>query len=186
LGRASCGSAAPTLARRFPGLDTGLSRSRQGSSHCIRSTSGSTPTPQAKAMTPGITQTPKFSDWKPSFVFCLVAFTIIYHHRGPHSIASVNPPRAVHEPSHEPSPPPPPDPSRPDVLQKYPLRIRSDICKATGSGWWTPKPSPIPDYMKRIPGHKAPYKIALEEEEETVWNAHANPVVTSRDAGTSL
>jgi hypothetical protein len=106
----------------------------------------------------------------------------LYHHRGPHSIASthhvlfMNPPPA----------PPPPDPSHPDDLQKYPLRIHSDICKATGSGWWTPKPSPIPDYMKRIPGHKAPYKIALEEEEETVWNAHANPVVTSRDAGTSL
>ena len=78
--------------------------------------------------------------------------------------------------------PPPPDPSLPDDLRSYPLRIRSDICKATGGGRWTPKPSPIPDYMKRVPGRKAPYEIALEEEEAAARRARANPVI--RDGGT--
>ncbi|KAH9015010.1 hypothetical protein EDB85DRAFT_844518 [Lactarius pseudohatsudake] len=39
--------------------------------------------------------------------------------------------------------PPPPDPSLPDDLRSYPLRIRSDICKATGRGRWMPKPELI-------------------------------------------
>lgn len=80
--------------------------------------------------------------------------------------------------------PPPPDPSLPDDLRNYPLRIRSDICKATGGGRWTPKPSPVPAYMKRVPGRKAPYEIALEEEEEAARRAHANPIV--RDGGKFL
>ncbi|KAI9510708.1 FYVE zinc finger-domain-containing protein [Russula earlei] len=73
--------------------------------------------------------------------------------------------------------PPPPDPSLPDDLRSYPLRIRSDICKATGGGRWMPKPSPIPDYMKRVPGRKAPYEIALEEEEAAAQRARANPII---------
>ncbi|KAI0286433.1 FYVE zinc finger-domain-containing protein [Russula brevipes] len=77
--------------------------------------------------------------------------------------------------------PPPPDPSLPDDLRSYPLRIRSDICKATGGGRWTPKPSPIPDYMKRVPGRKAPYEIALEEEEAAARRARANPIVRDGD-----
>lgn len=81
-----------------------------------------------------------------------------------------------------PAAPPPPDPSLPDDLRNYPLRIRSDICKATGGGRWTPKPSPIPAYMKCVPGRKAPYEIALEKEEEATRRAHANPVI--RDGGT--
>ncbi|KAF8261006.1 FYVE zinc finger-domain-containing protein [Lactarius quietus] len=80
-----------------------------------------------------------------------------------------------------PTSPPPPDPSLPDDLRNYPLRIRSDICKATGGGRWTPKPSPIPDYMKRVPGRKAPYEIALEEEEAAVRRARANPVIRDGD-----
>lgn len=80
--------------------------------------------------------------------------------------------------------PPPPDPSLPDDLRNYPLRIRSDICKATGGGRWTPKPSPIPDYMKRVPGRKAPYELAVEEEEAAVRRALSNPVI--RDGGTSF
>jgi hypothetical protein len=83
-----------------------------------------------------------------------------------------------------PASPPPPDPSLPDDLRSYPLRIRSDICKATGGGRWMPKPSPIPDYMKRVPGRKAPYEIALEEEEAAARRARANPVI--RDGGTCL
>jgi len=47
-----------------------------------------------------------------------------------------------------------------------------------------PKPSPIPDYMKRVPGRKAPYEIALEQEEEAVRRARANPVI--RDGGMSF
>jgi hypothetical protein len=47
-----------------------------------------------------------------------------------------------------------------------------------------PKPSPIPDYMKRVPGRKAPYEIALEEEEAAARRARANPVI--RDGGTCL
>ena len=45
-----------------------------------------------------------------------------------------------------------------------------------------PKPSPIPDYMKRVPGRKAPYEIALEEEEAAALRARSNPVI--RDGGT--
>jgi hypothetical protein len=45
-----------------------------------------------------------------------------------------------------------------------------------------PKPSPIPDYMKRVPGRKAPYEIALEKEEAAARKARANPVI--RDGGT--
>lgn len=78
-------------------------------------------------------------------------------------------------------PPPPPDPSLPDDLRNYPLRIRSDICKATGGGRWTPKPSPIPDYMKCVPGRKAPYEVAIEEEEAVARRALSNPVI--RDGG---
>ncbi|KAH8981537.1 hypothetical protein EDB92DRAFT_1897243 [Lactarius akahatsu] len=77
--------------------------------------------------------------------------------------------------------PPPPDPSLPDDLRSYPLRIRSDICKATGGGRWMPKPSPIPDYMKCVPGRKAPYEIALEEEEAAARKARANPVIRDGD-----
>ncbi|KAI0297511.1 FYVE zinc finger-domain-containing protein [Multifurca ochricompacta] len=77
--------------------------------------------------------------------------------------------------------PPPPDPSLPDDLRSYPLRIRSDICKATGGGRWMPKPSPIPDYMKRVPGRKAPYEVALEEEEAAARRARANPVIRDGD-----
>ncbi|KAI0247864.1 FYVE zinc finger-domain-containing protein [Lactifluus subvellereus] len=80
-----------------------------------------------------------------------------------------------------PLPPPPPDPSLPDDLRSYPLRIRSDICKATGGGRWIPKPSPIPDYMKRVPGRKAPYEIALEEEEAAARRARSNPVIRDGD-----
>ncbi|KAH9971194.1 hypothetical protein BGW80DRAFT_1460713 [Lactifluus volemus] len=80
-----------------------------------------------------------------------------------------------------PQQPPPPDPSLPDDLRSYPLRIRSDICKATGGGRWTPKPSPIPDYMMRVPGRKAPYEIALEEEEEAARRARSNPVIRDGD-----
>ncbi|KAH8979795.1 hypothetical protein EDB86DRAFT_2983430, partial [Lactarius hatsudake] len=74
-----------------------------------------------------------------------------------------------------------PDPSLPDDLRSYPLRIRSDICKATGGGRWMPKPSPIPDYMKCVPGRKAPYEIALEEEEAAARKARANPVIRDGD-----
>jgi len=74
-----------------------------------------------------------------------------------------------------------PDPSLPDDLRNYPLRIRSDICKATGGGRWTPKPSPIPDYMKCVPGRKAPYEIAVEEEEAAVRRALSNPVIRDGD-----
>src|SRR6202012_3142093 len=35
--------------------------------------------------------------------------------------------------------PPPPDPSLLDDLRSYPLRIRSDICKATGGDRWMHK-----------------------------------------------
>ncbi|KAI0264951.1 FYVE zinc finger-domain-containing protein [Gloeopeniophorella convolvens] len=77
--------------------------------------------------------------------------------------------------------PPPPDPSLPDDLRSYPLRIRSDICKATGGGRWMPKPSPIPDAMKRVPGRKAPYEIALEQEEEAARRARLNPVIRDGD-----
>lgn len=45
-----------------------------------------------------------------------------------------------------------------------------------------PKPPPIPDYMKRVPGRKAPYEIALEKEQEAARRALANPVI--RDGGT--
>ncbi len=45
-----------------------------------------------------------------------------------------------------------------------------------------PKPSPIPEYMKCVPGRKAPYEIALEEEEAAARKARANPVI--RDGGT--
>jgi len=31
--------------------------------------------------------------------------------------------------------------------------------------------------MKRVPGRKAPYEVALEEEEEAARKAHANPVI---------
>jgi len=44
-----------------------------------------------------------------------------------------------------------------------------------------PKPSPIPDYMKRVPGRKAPYEIALEEEEKAARRARANPVIRDGD-----
>jgi hypothetical protein len=44
-----------------------------------------------------------------------------------------------------------------------------------------PKPSPIPDYMKRVPGRKAPYEIALEEEEAAARRARANPVIRDGD-----
>ena len=36
--------------------------------------------------------------------------------------------------------------------------------------------------MKRVPGRKAPYEIALEEEEAAARRARANPVI--RDGGT--
>jgi hypothetical protein len=36
--------------------------------------------------------------------------------------------------------------------------------------------------MKRVPGRKAPYEIALEEEEAAARKARANPVI--RDGGT--
>ena len=42
----------------------------------------------------------------------------------------------------------------------------------------------IPDYMKCVPGRKVPYKFTLEEEEEAVWKARANPVI--RDGGKSV
>jgi hypothetical protein len=45
-----------------------------------------------------------------------------------------------------------------------------------------PKPSPIPDYMKRVPGRKAPYELAVEEEEAAARRALSNPVI--RDGGT--
>lgn len=38
--------------------------------------------------------------------------------------------------------------------------------------------------MKRVPGRKAPYEIALEEEEEAARRAHANPII--KDGGKSL
>ncbi len=45
-----------------------------------------------------------------------------------------------------------------------------------------PKPAPIPDYMKCVPGRKAPYEIAIEEEEAAARRALSNPVI--RDGGT--
>jgi hypothetical protein len=80
---------------------------------------------------------------------------------------------------HSPPSPPPPDPLLPNDLRSYPLRVRSDICKATDGGSRMLKPSPIPDYMKRVPGRKAPYEIALEEEEAAIRRACANPVIRS-------
>lgn len=47
-----------------------------------------------------------------------------------------------------------------------------------------PKPSPIPDYMKRVPGRKAPYEIAVEEEAAAARRALSNPVI--RDGGMSF
>ncbi|KAH9032172.1 FYVE-domain-containing protein, partial [Lactarius pseudohatsudake] len=72
---------------------------------------------------------------------------------------------------------PPPDPSLPDDLRSYPLRICSNICKATGGGRWMPKPSPIPDYVKCVPGSKVPYEIT--EEEAAARKARANPIIKS-------
>ena len=45
-----------------------------------------------------------------------------------------------------------------------------------------PKPSPIPDYMKCVPGRKAPYELAVEEEKAAARRALSNPVI--RDGGT--
>ncbi|KAI9451217.1 FYVE zinc finger-domain-containing protein [Lactarius psammicola] len=59
----------------------------------------------------------------------------------------------------------------PSTPFSYPLRIRR----------WMPKPSPIPDYMKCVPGRKAPYEIALEEEEAAARKARANPVIRDGD-----
>ncbi|KAH9040496.1 hypothetical protein EDB85DRAFT_2173782 [Lactarius pseudohatsudake] len=70
-----------------------------------------------------------------------------------------------------------PDPSLPDDLRSYPLQICSNICKATGGGRWMPKPSPIPDYVKCVPGSKVPYEIT--EEEAAARKACANPIIKS-------
>ncbi|KAH9977553.1 hypothetical protein BJV74DRAFT_780952 [Russula compacta] len=124
---------------------------------------------------------------------CDACYAQIYGTPPPHSpsSSSSSSPISVSPPtSSRPSPrrsrtlpvlPPPPDPSLPDDLRSYPLRIRSDICKATGGGRWMPKPPPIPDYMKRVPGRKAPYEIALEEEQEAARRALANPVIRDGD-----
>ncbi|KAF8265730.1 hypothetical protein EI94DRAFT_1702262 [Lactarius quietus] len=56
-------------------------------------------------------------------------------------------------------------PSLPDNLHNF-QHLQSDW------HWWTPKPSPIRDYMKSTPWSKAPYEIALEGEEATAWRVH--------------
>ncbi|KAH9917393.1 FYVE-domain-containing protein [Epithele typhae] len=65
-------------------------------------------------------------------------------------------------------------------LEAYPLRIASNVCKATGGGRWEPKP--IPEYVtKRIPGCKPAYELELEREEAERKLRRANPVFRDGD-----
>ncbi|EIM91939.1 uncharacterized protein STEHIDRAFT_136038 [Stereum hirsutum FP-91666 SS1] len=83
--------------------------------------------------------------------------------------------------------PPPSDPSvAPEVtspvgeLDSYPLRLKSEVCKRTGGGRWTPKKCPI-DAAARLPGRRPLYEVEMEQEEERQRRARENPVVKDGD-----
>lgn len=65
-------------------------------------------------------------------------------------------------------------------LDAYPLRVRSEVCKRSGGGRWTPKKHPL-DFTAHIPGRKPSYEIEMDQEEERQRRALENPIV--KDGG---
>lgn len=65
-------------------------------------------------------------------------------------------------------------------LDAYPLRVRSEVCKRTGGGRWTPKKHPV-DSTACIPGRRPFWEVEMDLEEERQRRARESQIV--RDGG---
>jgi len=66
-------------------------------------------------------------------------------------------------------------------LASYPLCYPSIVCKASGGGRWVPTPDPIDPAVRRVPGRKAPYELALEQEERDARSRWDSPLICDGD-----